>query len=114
MFIGVKVHKKYYQGVADGAQRNAEELGHVLEVKSAVRSAINEIAPQNPPKEPFFYWQTGKGKTHDCLKKILRRCPNFEDYANQFGSRHQYLEKFATATRVCANNEKAEVIRVLR
>ena len=114
MFIGVKVHKNYYQGLADGATQHAEEVGHVIEVKSAVRSAINEIAPQNPPKEPFFYWQTGKGKTHDCLKKILRRCPNFEDFANQFGSRQQYLEKFSQPVRVAANNEKAEMIRVLR
>ena len=114
MFIAAKVSKKYYQGMADGEQRRSEELGHALEVKSAVRSAINEIAPQNPPKEPFFYWQTGKGKTHDCLKKILRRCPNFEDFANQFGSRQQYLERFSQPVRVAANNEKAEMIRVLR
>ena len=71
MFIGVKVHKKYYQGMADGATQHAEEVGHVLEVKSAVRSAINEIAPQNPPKEPFLYWQTGKGRSHNALNKIF-------------------------------------------
>ena len=100
--------------MADGATQHAEEVGHVLEVKSAVRSAINEIAPQNPPKEPFLYWQTGKGRTHGALKKILRRCPQFEDYANQFGSKQQYLDKFASDIRVCANNEKAEMIRTIR
>ena len=114
MFRGVRIHKKYYQGVADGASQHAEEVGHVLEVKHAVRRAINETAPQNPPKEPFLYWQTGKGRTHDALKKILRRCPQFEDYANQFGSRQQYLDKYAGEIRICTNNEKAEVIRTLR
>ena len=67
-----------------------------------------------PPKEPFLYGQTGKGKTHDALKKILRRCPQFADFADQYGTRQQYLDKYAGEIRICANNEKAEMIRVLR